>query len=161
MFHRVAHDLVCSISVATTLAVLSALALAQTPEPAARTTNLPDPSKLPPRLPPWGAPNAWDLEQTTWQRSLSAHLERFKHFPPEACTSGDAGVFFQIDRQGHVLKSRIVQSSGSSAFDQEALAMIKRADPLPAPPSGLPDKYLSIWAPIRYHCLGILRPPNR
>jgi periplasmic protein TonB len=157
MFHRVAHDLVCSISVATTLAVLSALALAQTPEHATRTTNLPDPSKLPPRLPPWGAPNAWDLERTTWDRSLQAHLERFNHY--EGCASGDAIVVFQIDRQGRVLKSRIVQSSGSSALDQKALTIIKHADPFPAPPSGLPDRLLSIWVPIRLiaRCHGVNR----
>jgi periplasmic protein TonB len=149
MFHRVAHDLVCSISVAATLAVLSAPVHAQTPEPDARH-NLPDPSKLPPRLPPWGAPNAWDLELTTWDRSLQAHLERFNHYSPEGCARGEVGVSFDIDRQGHVLKSRIFRSSGSSALDREALAIIKRADPFPTPPNGLPDKYLSIGVPINF-----------
>jgi periplasmic protein TonB len=92
---------------------------------------------------------------TTWERSLVVRLDRFKHYPPQAAGArGVASVVFQIDRRGHVLKSEIVQSSGSSALDEEALAMIKRADPLPAPPNGLPDAHLSITIPIRYNGLG-------
>jgi periplasmic protein TonB len=162
MFHWAAHDLVCSISVAATLAVLSAPALAQTTEPDARH-NLPDPSKLPLHHSPWGAPNAWDLERTTWDRSLQARLERFNRYSPEGCARGVVGVIFDIDRQGHVLKSRIFRSSGSSSLDREALAIIKRADPFPTPPNGLPDKYLSIGVPISFVPLPrhACAPPNR
>jgi periplasmic protein TonB len=91
----------------------------------------------------------------TWERALSARLERFKRYPPQAAGArGVASVVFQIDRRGHVLRSRIVQSSGSSALDEDALAMLKRADPLPAPPDAFPDTQLSFTIPIRYNGFG-------
>ena len=41
---------------------------------------------------------------------------------------------FTIDRKGNVVSSRIEKTSGSTVLDAEALAMVKRAAPLPAPP---------------------------
>jgi protein TonB len=51
----------------------------------------------------------------------------------------DVKVTFEIDRSGHLLSSAISQSSGDSAFDEAALAMLKRADPFPAPPTAVAD----------------------
>jgi periplasmic protein TonB len=91
-----------------------------------------------------------------WERTLVAHLERFKHYPPQAAgAQGVINLVFHIDRQGHVLKTRVLRSSGSSALDNEALAMIKRADPLPAPPNGVTDTELSFTIPIRYSAAGL------
>jgi tetratricopeptide (TPR) repeat protein len=60
-------------------------------------------------------------EFTLWERSLVAHLARFRRYPPDAgAAEGVTTVHFQIDRQGHVLKSGIAQSSGSSVLDEEA-----------------------------------------
>ena len=89
---------------------------------------------------------------TNWQRLLVAQLERHKRYPPQAQGKvGEARLAFRIDRSGHVLTSRIVRSSGSDALDQEALALVKRAAPLPLPPAGIPDDQLSFVVPIRYH----------
>jgi len=88
----------------------------------------------------------------TWERLLVAQLERHKRYPPHARGKvGEARLAFSIDRGGRVLTSRIVRSSGSAALDEEALALIKRAAPLPPPPAGLPDDRLSFVVPIRYH----------
>jgi len=87
----------------------------------------------------------------TWQRSLAARLETSKRYPPRA--HGDKGiaqVMFRINRQGHLLESRIVQSSGSAILDEDALATLKRADPLPQPPADIGDDKLSIMTSIRY-----------
>jgi protein TonB len=87
----------------------------------------------------------------SWQRLLQAHLERHKRFPPQALGQrGIANLAFTIDRQGHVLSSRIARSSGSPALDNETLAMIRRAQPLPGPPDGIADNQLSFTVPIRY-----------
>jgi protein TonB len=59
-------------------------------------------------------------------------------------------VAFSIDHEGHLLSSRIVQSTGSSSLDQEALAMLARADPMPKPPDGAPDSALSLIVPVRF-----------
>jgi protein TonB len=88
----------------------------------------------------------------SWQRRLIAQLERYKRYPPQARGKlGEARLAFSIDRQGRVVTSRIVHSSGSDALDDEALALVKRAEPLPPPPAGVPDDQLSFVVPIRYH----------
>jgi protein TonB len=87
----------------------------------------------------------------SWQRQLMAHLERHKRFPPEARgAQGIATLAFSIDRDGRLLASRIVGSSGSSALDSATLDMIRRASPLPPPPTGMSDVQLSFTLPIRY-----------
>jgi periplasmic protein TonB len=86
-----------------------------------------------------------------WERLLVAQLERHKRYPPHANgKAGEARLAFSIDRSGQVVASRIVQSSGSDALDQEALALLKRAAPLPPPPAGMSDDQLSFVVPIRY-----------
>ena len=87
----------------------------------------------------------------TWQRSMVMQLERHKRYPSQA--RGEQGVTtlaFTIDRQGHLLSSRIVQSAGSAILDAAALAMLGHAEPFPAPPLGIADELLSITVPIRY-----------
>jgi periplasmic protein TonB len=87
-----------------------------------------------------------------WERLLVAQLDRHKRYPPKARgKAGEARLSFSIDRDGRVLSSRIVHSSGSDALDEEALALVRRAAPLPPPPAGLPDARLSFVVPIRYH----------
>jgi len=49
-----------------------------------------------------------------------------------------------------LLSSQIVQSSGSSQLDQETLAMLARAQPMPKPPGSAPDSALSFVLPIRF-----------
>ena len=88
---------------------------------------------------------------TNWQHSLIAQLERNKRYPPGAGgEQGTAKLQFRIDRRGHLLASRIVQSSGSATLDQETLALVKRAQPFPAPPAEVADAQLSFVLPIRY-----------
>jgi periplasmic protein TonB len=87
----------------------------------------------------------------TWQRSMVVQLERHKRYPPQA--RGEQGVTtlaFTIDRQGHLLSSRIVQSAGSAILDAAALAMLSHSEPFPAPPLGIADELLAITVPIRY-----------
>jgi periplasmic protein TonB len=87
----------------------------------------------------------------TWERALSARLESVKRYPLGAHgEKGVAAVAFRIDRNGHVLNSRITQSSGSATLDEAALATLKRADPFPLPPSGISDEMLTIKTTIRY-----------
>jgi protein TonB len=88
----------------------------------------------------------------SWQRSLLAQLQRHARYPAQANHAhGVAKVTFKIDRSGHVVSSRIMQSSGSAALDEEALATITRAQPMPRPPADVPDDQLAfINVPIRY-----------
>jgi protein TonB len=86
-----------------------------------------------------------------WERSLIARVERFKRYPPQAeGRFGIASIAFSIDRNGHLLSARIIKGSGSAILDEEALAMIRRAVPLPAPPADVADDRLSFVLPVRY-----------
>jgi protein TonB len=89
-----------------------------------------------------------------WQSALAAHLERFKRYPTAARARGEHGiakVAFTIDHEGHLVSSQIVQSSGSSLLDQETLAMLARAQPMPKPPGNAPDSTLSFVVPVRFN----------
>ena len=89
-----------------------------------------------------------------------AHIERHKRYPEEARTrreQGVAQVFFSIDRQGRIIESRVVKPSGFSALDEEALAMLQRADPFPAPPPEVPGKdRVDMPIPIRFNLVASL-----
>ncbi len=89
-----------------------------------------------------------------WESALAAHLERFKRYPQEARARGEQGtatVAFTIDHNGRLVSSRIVQSSGFARLDQETLAMLARAQPMPKPPDSALDSELSFVVPVRFN----------
>jgi protein TonB len=101
--------------------------------------------------PPQGVPAPSAAMTASWVSRLNAHLNRSKRYPPEARARREEGIVrlsFSIDPSGRVLSYRIVGSSGSSLLDQEALALIQRASPVPAPPAGAA---LSFTVPIRFN----------
>jgi protein TonB len=42
---------------------------------------------------------------------------------------------FSLDRQGRLIDSRVVSSSGAAALDEEAVAVLRRTQPFPPPPA--------------------------
>ncbi|OAE97711.1 hypothetical protein AYJ54_34880 [Bradyrhizobium centrolobii] len=89
--------------------------------------------------------------QASWRRGLVAHIERKKRYPASGAEqSADIIVSFTIDRQGRLTSVGIAKGSGDARFDQAALEMIRRADPLPAPPSVVADRNLSFRIPISF-----------
>ena len=101
-----------------------------------------------------GAPNPYDSELArTWMTQLNAALMRNKRYPVSARSRGEEGVaqvFFSLDRQGRLLESRLVRSSGSASLDEEALAMLRRAQPFPPPPPDW-DGLMNFSVPIRFN----------
>lgn len=83
----------------------------------------------------------------TWRGTVIAHLNRLKRSPGGA--RGTATVAFSIDRNGTVKSARLVRSSGNSALDKEALALVRRASPVPRPPANVPGNSLLMTAPVR------------
>ena len=57
---------------------------------------------------------------------------------------------FSVDRNGHVLAHRIARSSGHAALDDEVMAMIERAEPLPPFPATMTRTKLDLTVPIRF-----------
>jgi protein TonB len=90
----------------------------------------------------------------TWKIQVVSVLERNKRYPAAAQSrreQGVAQVFFSLDRKGRVVESRIVRSSGAVALDEEALALLRRAQPFPAPPAELPGERVDLSVPIRFN----------
>lgn len=92
-----------------------------------------------------GNPNA----VPNWMSQLYSALQRHKRALSGA-PEGTAVVSFALDRSGGVHNPRIARSSGSSAIDQEVLAMVARASPLPPPPPEKPGTQILVSVPIRY-----------
>lgn len=96
------------------------------------------------------ASGASSASPATWQARLMAHLSRSQRYPPGTLSRGEqatAHVRFSIDASGRVLSVSLARSSGNSALDQEVVAMVRRASPVPAPPPGIQRE---IVAPIRF-----------
>lgn len=86
-----------------------------------------------------------------WQSRLMAHLERRKRYPAEARRQrkeGVAQVRFTIDGSGNVQSVALTRSSGVAELDQEVVAMVRRASPVPAPPPGVNR---TIVVPVRFN----------
>lgn len=115
---------------------------AAAPPPASPQASAPNPAST-------GAAAQPSISTASWRGSLIAHLNRYKRFPGGA-QPGTVQVAFAIDRSGNVLSARLAGSSGDPALDQEAVAMIRRASPVPAPPSGLGGGTISLAVPVRF-----------
>ncbi|WP_050539282.1 TonB family protein [Yersinia mollaretii] len=75
-----------------------------------------------------------------WRSRLQGHLMGYKRYPPIAKKQrqqGTATIRFVVNKQGDVLSAQLINSSGVAILDHEALALIKRAQPLPKPPTEL------------------------
>ncbi|MGK5053429.1 TonB family protein [Janthinobacterium sp. RB2P8] len=76
----------------------------------------------------------------SWQSRVLSHLAQFKRYPGDARQrkrAGAAWVRFQVDRDGKLLASELITSSGTVLLDREALQVLQRAQPLPAPPDNV------------------------
>ena len=90
----------------------------------------------------------------SWTRQVVSVLERNKRYPSAARSRREQGIAelaFSLDRQGRVVASRIVKSSGSATLDKETLDLVQRAQPFPPPPSELPGSQISLTVPIRFN----------
>jgi protein TonB len=100
-----------------------------------------------------GASRKPNQAEITWQKALHVHLSKHKRYPAEARSRRVEGVVtvgFSIDKAGVVIDRRIVKGSGSPLLDEEALQMLERASPLPAPP-GEQSGPLSLSLPVQFN----------
>lgn len=96
-----------------------------------------------------GAPRV----EPTWEAVLVKHLQQFKRYPSGAQSRNEQGIVllgFSVDRNGRVLAHRVVQSSGHADLDNEVMAMIERAQPLPAFPASMTQAKLDLTVPIHF-----------
>ena len=106
------------------------------------------------------APVIGNGESTTrvraeWQKRLVTHLDHNKRYPATiAHKNREVRLTFTLDRTGRVLTAAVVNSSGDAAFDEAALAMMQRADPVPAPPPLIADDGLTFTVPVLFRNKG-------
>jgi protein TonB len=90
-----------------------------------------------------------DRVRATWQKELIAHFNRHKRYPVDrTAQTAEILVKFVIDETGRVMSASIVKGSGDASFDEAALAMIHRSDPVPRPPSLVAQVGLSFTLPV-------------
>lgn len=80
-------------------------------------------------------------------------LRRAKRFPEAARRAGrygTASLVFTVLKSGRVVGSRIVRSSGHAILDRAALAMLRRASPMPPIPPGIGRNRISVRVPVRF-----------
>ena len=89
----------------------------------------------------------------SWQSLLFKQLQRCKTYPSGARARNEQGVVtlaFTLNRDGRVVSSQIVTSSGYPDIDAEVFAMIKCAQPLPAFPASMTQAQQDFSAPFRF-----------
>ena len=90
-------------------------------------------------------------QRVTWEKELAAHFEKFKRYPSDrAMQRAEVVVSLVLDRIGHVVSASILKGSGDASFDEAALAMLRRSDPVPAPPALVADEGLSFTLPVDF-----------
>lgn len=96
-----------------------------------------------------GNPNALNA----YTSQIRRRLERYKKYPPAAQAQklqGTATVSFTVDRNGSLRSPRLVKSSGHKVLDEEVMALLLRAAPMPAFPKELTQNSISLTVPIRF-----------
>ena len=89
------------------------------------------------------------MSAATWRGRLVAHLNRHKRHPGGGAR-GTASISFTINRSGAVTGVRLTRSSGNAALDRAAVALARRASPVPAPPSSVSGGSVTVNVPIRF-----------
>ena len=131
-----------------------------TPQQQAAATTTSAPPAINERIAPvamaptQGVPNDKNSEAVvTWRTQVLALVEKNKRYPEAARSrreQGTAQVSFTLDRQGMVVNARVIKGSGSTALDDEAIALLKRTQPFPAPPATFPGEFVVVRQPIRF-----------
>lgn len=72
-----------------------------------------------------------------YQSIVAAHLNKYKKYPPSSLMNEEEGVVYVIvtlDSNGNVLSRKIKKGAKYETLNNETLATLDRASPLPAPP---------------------------
>lgn len=103
-------------------------------------------------------PNIVPQEQVTqhiesYSSLLANAIAKYKQYPKIAQMRGWQGTVItdlEIDTKGAVISIKIKKSSTYEVLDNEALEMIKKASPFPAPPESLRGKNFNVLVPISF-----------
>ena len=94
-----------------------------------------------------------DKERLTadWGRKVSAYFELHKRFPVvEKSKTAKVKISLVLNRLGHVLSVAVAESSGDPLYDEAALAMVRRSDPVPPPPTKLTEDQFAFSLEVHF-----------
>ncbi|MGA7811315.1 energy transducer TonB [Bradyrhizobium sp.] len=85
-----------------------------------------------------------------WGRRITAYFELHKRYPENKDKTTTVKVSLVLDRRGKVMSVAVKDSSGDPVFDEAAVAMIHRSDPVPPPPAGLTDDQFAFTLDVNF-----------
>jgi periplasmic protein TonB len=74
-----------------------------------------------------------------WGQKISAYIKLHQRSPENRSRETKVKVNLVLNRRGNVVSVDVVGSSGDTAFDEAAVSMVRRSDPVPQPPTELTD----------------------
>ena len=98
-----------------------------------------------------GSANAADI--SGWQKSVTQKIAKKQTYPRAALRKeleGKVQVEINIDRDGNIVAHSVTQSSGHDVLDREIPKLMKRVNPLPAPPADVTDSQLTMVVPLAW-----------
>jgi periplasmic protein TonB len=85
-----------------------------------------------------------------WGKKITAYFQLHKRYPENKLKTVTVKVALVLNRLGNVISAEIKESSGDPVFDDEAIAMVHRSDPVPTPPAGLTDDQFAFDLPVNF-----------
>lgn len=123
--------------------------------PKADATSAPPAPMAIPEPPKPAGPSQEDIDDARgkYGNTLWGAIGKHKQYPRIAQMrgwQGEAVVELQLDGNGKLKSKKIIQSSGYESLDKQALEMVEKASPFPAPPEALSGNNFSIKVPIPF-----------
>jgi protein TonB len=97
------------------------------------------------------------LSAVVWKREVQEALNRNRSYAEHALSRREQGlvvVEFTLDRSGRLVSIDVVRASCSAELDSEAVDMVRRSSPFPAPPDEMADR-VELRVPVRFIIDGI------
>ena len=91
-----------------------------------------------------------EIQTKNWQNQVSAYFQRNLRYPQNRNRAASVKLALVLNRRGNILSVNVEESSGDPAFDDAAISMVHRSDPLPPPPVELTDDQLSFNLPVKF-----------
>jgi TonB family protein len=93
-----------------------------------------------------------DISKLTaeWGKRISAYFENHKRYPKDKSKTTTVKLSLVLNRRGNVVSVDVAESSGDPVFDDAAIAMVRRSDPVPVPPAELTEDQFSFSLPVNF-----------
>jgi periplasmic protein TonB len=86
-----------------------------------------------------------------WMDQLTAYFKLHKRYPKtDNVRATKVVVNIVLNRLGHILSVAVAESSGDPLYDEAAMDMVRRSDPVPRPPAVLTDDTFNYNLPVDF-----------